>query len=100
MDVALIENAEHYIDREQGGGDQDRLVVERLLKDPGRALKAAMDRGRHVELAHLILDRRRRLAQRNVWCEVERDRRGDEEILVIDCERGVAGRETSECGER
>ena len=33
MDVALVEHAEHDIDREQRRGDQDRLVVERLLED-------------------------------------------------------------------
>ena len=84
MDIALIEHAEHYVDCEQCSGDEEWLVRERFLKDPGRPLKAAVNRDWHPEAAHLFLDCRRRLAERGARSEIERDRRCDKEILVID----------------
>src|SRR5262245_51245459 len=100
MHVALIEHAEHDIDGENRSADQIRLSGERLLKHPCRSLKAAVDRCRDAETAHLILDRRRSLAERDSGSEIERDGRSDEQILMIDRERRVALREMSESRER
>ena len=41
VDVALVQDAEHDIYREQGRHNQPRLVFERSLKHLGRALEAA-----------------------------------------------------------
>ena len=43
-----------------------------------------------AELTHLVLDPRRRVAERDVRSEIERYRRGDEEVLMINCERRIA----------
>ncbi len=100
VDEALIEHPQHDIDGEQCRSDQNRLSTERLLKHPRRPLKAAADRGRHAKLAHLILDRRRGLAERDVRREVERHRRRDEEVLVVDGKRRVAWPEMGNGGKR
>ena len=48
MDIALIENAQHDIDREDRGEDQQRLAGERLLEDPRGAGEHALDRDRDL----------------------------------------------------
>ncbi len=50
MDIALVEHAQDDIDRDQRGGDQDRLVGQGLLEDLGRALEAAMHRRRQAQM--------------------------------------------------
>ena len=101
MDIALVEHAQHDIDGEQRRGDQERLVGQRLLEDLRGALEAAVDRRRHVQaapspasiaaVASLSDDARR---------QVERDRAGDEQALVVDRERRVAGLEMGDGRER
>ena len=34
MNVALVQNTEHDIDRDQGGQDQQRFMFQRMLKTP------------------------------------------------------------------
>ena len=51
MDEALVEHAEHDVDREQGGADQHRLAVQRLLEHLRGAGEAADDVGRHMQVA-------------------------------------------------
>ena len=53
-----------------------------------------------AELTHLVLDPRRRVAERDVRSEIERYRRGDEEVLMINCERRIAWVEMAEGRER
>ena len=43
MDVALVEHAQHDVDRDQRGQDQQRLVGQRILERRGRALEAGLD---------------------------------------------------------
>ena len=50
MDVALVEHAEHDVDGDERGEDEERLVGERGFKGRGCALEAGVDAGRHVEV--------------------------------------------------
>src|SRR5260370_40425712 len=100
MDIALVEHAEHDIDGEQCRSNQQGLMCERLLKRPGRPLESAVDRSRHAKPGHPVVDRRRRFAERYARREIERDRRGGEQIVVIDRNRPMACAKTAEGGER
>jgi hypothetical protein len=60
-----MEGAEHDIDGEQCGTNQERLVGERLLKRLGRSLETAVDRGRHAKAGDPVVDRRRRVDLRS-----------------------------------
>ena len=51
MDVALVEHAQHDVDRDDGGQDQQQLAVERLLEGERGALEVGGDRQRHADLA-------------------------------------------------
>ena len=50
MNVALVEHAEHDVDGEQRGQDQDRLVRERILEGLRGALETAVDARRQPDL--------------------------------------------------
>ncbi len=100
VDIAFVEDSEHDVDGKQRGTDQKGLVGERCLKGLGRPLESAVDRGRHAKSGHLIVDRRRRFAEREARSEIERYRRGGEQILVIDRMRRGAGAEMAERGKR
>ena len=63
MDVALIQNAEHNVDRDQGGEDEQGLVRERGLKGLGRAGEVGVDRRGDSYLALRRLDDVYRFAQ-------------------------------------
>ena len=65
MDVALVENAEHDIDRDQRGQDEQRLVGERRLEGLGGALEARADARRQADVARGALDRGDRVAERD-----------------------------------
>ena len=43
VDVALVEHAQHDVDGDQRGQDQERLVGQRGLEGRGRALEAGVD---------------------------------------------------------
>src|SRR5215471_14349071 len=90
MDIAFVQDAKHDIDGEQCGGDEHWLIVQRLLKDRGGTLKISTDRRRHTELTHLLFDCHRCLTERDPGRKIERDRRCDKEILMVDRERGIA----------
>ena len=51
VDVALVEHAEHDVDRHQRGQDQQRLVGQRVLKRLRGALEARLDARREADLA-------------------------------------------------
>ena len=50
VDVALVEDAEDDVDRDQGRQDQQRLVGQGGLEGLGRALEAAPDAGGQPQL--------------------------------------------------
>ena len=55
VNEAFVQHAEHDVDRDQRGQDQQRLVGQRVLERGGRALEAGLQAGRHVHLLlHLV----------------------------------------------
>ena len=97
---ALIENAEHDIDRGERREDEHRLVLQRLLIGARGALEAAMDGRGHADLIRCAFDGRGRSAKGCIGRKIERDRRCDEGALMIDGERRVAGPVFAEHRER
>src|SRR4029077_11805843 len=51
VDKALIENAQHDVDGDYGGQDQEQLVLQRGLEAEGGALEAGQDAGRQFDVA-------------------------------------------------
>ncbi len=101
MDVALVQDAEHDVDRGQRGEDQHRLVAQGLLEAARGALEAAVDaspacRSRSLARAMASVASLSEESGR----EVEGDRGGDEGALVIHRQRGVAGRVVAEGRQR
>ena len=87
MDEALVEHAQHDVDGDQRGQNEQRLVGERILERRRRALEVGLQAGREVQaLRHLVnvADGR---AQRGVGRKVEGDRHRGELSLVIDRKR-------------
>ncbi len=84
MDVALVEDAKHDIDRGDRGEDQERHVADRLLEDLGVSGKLAVQRDRNVKIAHGALDGVGGLAQRHVRRQVEGEGGRHERALMID----------------
>ncbi len=87
MNVALVEDAEHDVDREQGGQYEVGLIVEGLLVHLCGALERAVDARRHADPVHRRLDRRNRRAQRDAGRQIERNRVRDQKTLVVDGQR-------------
>ena len=56
MHLALVQHAEHDVDREYRREDQPRLAVERRLERARGALEAAVQRRRHADLRHRRVD--------------------------------------------
>ena len=50
VDVALVEDAEHDVDGDERGEDEDRLARERVAEGLRRALELGVDAGGQVEL--------------------------------------------------
>ena len=55
MNVALVQNSQHDVNRDQRGENQDWFVGERILESCGGALEHALDAGRHVRGRALTL---------------------------------------------
>ena len=87
MDEALVEHAEHDVDRDRRGEDQPRLAGERVCELGGVAGIAAAHRRRHADLALRGGDRGDGVAERGARREVEAERRRRELLLVHDGER-------------
>src|SRR5262249_54042548 len=87
VDRALIEHAKDDVDRDQRSENQDRRASQRILKRLRAALETRRDRGRQVELFRGLLDRRHRLADRNLWRKIEAQRHGRELALVVERDR-------------
>ena len=100
MDVAFVEHAEHDVDGEQRRQDQPRLTRQRCLKRTRRPLERAMDTRWNAELGHHRVDHARRIGQRHVGRQIERDRRRRELPLMVDGERCVRRSVPRECRQR
>ncbi|TWG86307.1 hypothetical protein L602_002100000960 [Cupriavidus gilardii J11] len=87
MDVALVQHAEHDIDRDQRGQDQDRLALQRILEGAGAAGEVGLQRFGGADACHLMADAVGRLRQRYALGEVERDGGRGELALVVDPQR-------------
>jgi len=87
VDRALVEHAEDDVDRNQRSEDQDRRAGERILKRLGAALEARRNRSRQMQLLRGLLDRRHRLANRDLGRQVEAQRHRRELALVVDRNR-------------
>ena len=88
VDEALVEDAEHDVDREQRGEHEDRLGAQRVLERLQRAGEEAVDRRRRAELA-LASARSMRVASLSdeLRGEVERHRDRREQPGVVDEQR-------------
>ncbi len=94
VNEALVQHAEHDVDGDQRGEDQQRFVGERILERGGGALEAGLHAGRHVHLFLHLVNGGDGLAQRSVRRQVERDGDRRELSLVVDGERRVDAAET------
>src|SRR5438046_3936667 len=83
MDVTLVENAEHNINRRQRRKDQERLAGQRCLKRLEGPGKAAVDSSRHSHMLLHVPDSFYRITQRNARREVERQCHRRELALMI-----------------
>ena len=86
MDVALVQHAQHDVDRDERREDQQRLVgqrgLERLRRCPG---SGAWMLARHVRVPSCALSIAvDRVAQRRAGRQVERERHDGKLALVID----------------
>src|SRR6266516_4357997 len=72
MDVTLVENAEHNINRRQSRKDQERLAGQRCLKRLESPGKAAVYSSRHAHILFPVLNNFYRITQRNARRKVER----------------------------
>ncbi len=88
MDVAFVENAEHDVDDDERGKDEERLVLEGGLKGGGRALEGGVDAGRKLQLLVDLVDDGDGVADGLAGGEVEGNGGRGELSLVIDGERG------------
>ena len=90
MDVALVQHAEHDVDRDQRGQDQDGLVGERVWNACAVPMKLPWTvAGMPISLsaASICVDR---VAQRDAGRKIERERDGRKLSLVVDRERACS----------
>jgi hypothetical protein len=59
MHEALVENAEHDIDRDEGCENENGLVAQRVVDGPCGSPKSAMYRRRKSDVVGRFADRRR-----------------------------------------
>ena len=100
VDVTLIKNTQHDIDRDNSGENEKRLARKRRLENLRRAGERAMHRNRNMQIGHGTVDRIRRNAEGFAFRQVEREGRGDEWSLVIDRKRRRARPERTERRQR
>ena len=87
VNVALVQHAQHDVDRHQRRQNQDRLRRERVLESGRRPLEAAVDAGRHPHISLRLIDGARCRTQIASRRKVERKRHRRELSLVIDGQR-------------
>ena len=91
VDVALVEHAEHDVDGEERGQDQERLGRQRLAERLRRALEVAVHAGRQADLALGARGSRSTASPSETpGREVERQRHRRELALVVDRQRRAA----------
>ncbi len=90
VDVALVEHAQHDVDGDKCGENEQRLVGERVLEGGGRSLEAGVDAGGHGDALLDIVDGLDGVAQRLAGREIEADDGGRELALVADGKLGAA----------
>ena len=100
MDVALVEYAQHDVDRHQRCGDQEWLAAERLLIRLRRSCESGVDGwwksdlgGRYVNFIHGITQSHARL-------QVEGHRHRWKQALVSYRQRRGCWRKRTECAQR
>ena len=96
MDVALIQDAEDDVDGGDRGGDQKRLVCERVVERLRRPAVGAGDRGRHPRLLLRRVDQVDGVAQRHPRREVERYRDRGKDAGMVHRQGGGRGAEVGE----
>src|SRR5690606_28041222 len=87
VDVALVQYAEHDVDDDQRGEDQQYLVGQRCREFGRLADVVAADPARHADTTFDFGDRRHRIGQRMARGDIERDRHRGKLVLVTDHER-------------
>ena len=91
VDVALVEHAQHDVDRHQRGRDEQRLIGQGRLECLRRPLEAPLDARGQPEPADRRLHRRDRIAEGRPGRQVERQRHRRELPLARDHKRGRSG---------
>ena len=56
MDEALVQHAQHDVDGDEGGDQQEHLARQRILEGLGGALERARDRRRQVHRLDRLVD--------------------------------------------
>src|SRR2546427_11681116 len=87
MDVTLVQDSQHNVDRYHGGQEQPAFVGQRIAKGGGRALEARGDTLRHADFAPNVFDFLNGVAEGSSLSQVEGDRGRGELALVIERER-------------
>ena len=82
MDQALVQYSQHDINGDQRGGDQDGLILQRVLIGPRGAGELAGDVGGQAHLHFGPVDSGHGIAQRDIFRQVEGNRGGRELPLV------------------
>ncbi len=98
--IALVQNAQHDVDRKDRQQDQHWLGGERSLKRLCGALEPAMNIRGHADLLARIFDGRRGLRKRNAGGEIERQGCGRGERLVVHSQGHAAGNQMRYRGKR
>ena len=86
MDVALIQDAEHDVDGDERGEDEQRLVGERGLERGGGALEGHVDADGEVHVRDGLVDGVDGVADGFAVGQVEADGGGWELALMTDGE--------------
>ncbi len=87
MDQAFVEDAEHDVDRDDRRQNEPRLALQRFREFGRVAVEGSGHRRRQVDGLLRRVDRRKRVAERGVGCQIEADRDSRELILMADRER-------------
>src|ERR1700730_14749188 len=100
MDIVLIENSQHKVERDQRRQDQVGLRGEGGLKYLRRALKPSVNRSRKDHRAYHILNRDDRVSERDIRGKVKGKGYRRKLSLVGNCQRRHRGLIVRECAER
>ena len=90
VDKVLVKNAQHEIDGDEGGDNQEQRRGLLLLKCERLAGQVHMYRGRYVQVLRDLPDLRQHLADAHILSRVEADRHG-RELASVSHGEGNAG---------